>query len=61
MNSIQHRAVLDDTIEGVALCTPDKHVYFIPDTSDERTELFDRDMPRLMLHGRLDLLEVAHG
>jgi hypothetical protein len=56
-NCAAFRATLETT-EGVAMRDTTDRVFFIDDATQISRELFRADMPRLMLYGKLDLIQV---
>ena len=55
-NCAAFRATLDTT-EGVAMRDTTDRVFFIDDATGVWRELFNADMPRLTLFGKLDLIQ----
>ena len=61
MKSIAFYATLDNghtDLHGIALRANDGSVHFKDDALGLWTELCDRDIPRLHLHGRMDLADA---
>jgi hypothetical protein len=56
-NCAAFRATLDTT-EGIAMRDTTDRVFFIDDQVGLWRELFNADMPRLGLNGKLDLIQV---
>ena len=57
MTTVAFYAHLDQT-EGIALRADSDRVFFIDHAVGLWTELFDRDMPRLVLNGHLPTADV---
>lgn len=45
-------------VPGLAMCTPERRVFFRTEATAQWTELFDVDIPRLQLNGDVALVQA---